>query len=388
MNFELISIIVVYSFIFFIIYKNRKKIQIMDKIFFVYKWDKGVDLIKKLSKKFFKIIFTIGIPISFFFMLFGIKAMIDGAMNIALSPAPEPTVGIVIPGIRIPGSPFYVPFWYGIISLAIIIFFHELSHGISATIEKIKLKSTGIGLLLFLPIAFVEPEIKSYEKSSNISKIRMLIAGSFANISIAFLCFLIIIFLMTPLVNSMIDYNGVTILSSAENEPAHLAGVINNSKILMINNESINDLNDFHYSLSNINPGEKLILTTNYSEYEIIASSNPNNDSLAYLGVFVNQEWNFKESLNYLPNFILNLPLIFSELLMWVSNLNFAIGIINLYPLWITDGGKIIIELLYSLIKNKRKANIIANNLFLIFFGILLFNLIGPFLINSINSIF
>lgn len=387
MNWELISIIVVYSLVFFLIYKNRKKFQIMDKIFFVYKWDKGVDVIKKFSKKYLIIFYTIGIPICLFFMIFSIKVMWDGVISIISTPNPEPTVGIVIPGVRIPGSPIYVPFWYGIIALITIIFSHELSHGIAATIEKIKLKSTGIGLLLVLPLAFVEPDQKSYESAKKISKIRMLIAGSFANISLAVIVMLIVNFALSPFIDSMINYEGVTIAETVKDGPSELAGVLNNSKIEYINNITINNYTDFYSAMQSFKPNETVILRTNNSLYNITLRTHPDNQSLAYIGIIPGIEWNFKKELSSWPLFILNIPLIILSLLMWIANLNFSIGLINLFPIWITDGGKVAIELINPLFKNKKTAFFVTSYLFIFCLALLLFNLFGPFIINTFNNI-
>ncbi len=385
MNFELISIIIVYSLLFFIIYKNRKKMQIMDKIFFVFKWDKGVDLIKKLSSKHLKWVYTLGIPICIFLMFYSIKIMWDGAIMILSSPNPEPTVSLLIPGVKIPGSPVYVPFWYGIISMVIIIFVHELSHGIAATIEKIKLKSTGIGMLLVLPVAFVEPEQESYEKSKRISKIRMLIAGSLANFVVAILAALIVNFAIYPWINSMVDYEGVMITELVSGGPAMSAGVMNNSRILSINNRSVHNMTEFYQELSALSPNSTTLLATNVSSNEVLLSSNPANESLAYLGVLVEQEWQFKKELSSIPFFLLNIPLILATLLMWVSNLNLGISVINLFPLWITDGGKVLIELIRPLIKDDIKTSAIINTIFLACLSLLLFNLFGAYMINAIN---
>ncbi|MFA5333586.1 MAG: site-2 protease family protein [Candidatus Nanoarchaeia archaeon] len=387
MDLELASIIVVYSIVFLLIYKNRKKFQVMDKIFFVYKWDKGVQVIKKFSKKYLIIFYTIGIPICLFFMVFGIKLMWDGAVSIISSPNPEPTVGLAIPGVRIPGSPIYVPFWYGIIALITIIFSHELSHGIAATIEKIKLKSTGVGLLLILPLAFVEPEQESYEKAKKISKIRMLIAGSFANICLAVLAMLVVNFIIAPVIDSMVNYEGVSIAETVNNGPADLAGVLNNSKIISINNNSISNITEFYLEILSLKPNDTVTLVTNYSSYEFQVSSNPKNESVAYFGVMVEQEWAFKEQLSSWPLFILNIPLILASLFMWISNLNFGIGIMNLFPLWITDGGKVALELINPLFKNKKTAFLVANYLFIFCMSLLIFNLLGPYAINTYNYI-
>jgi membrane-associated protease RseP (regulator of RpoE activity) len=387
MDYEFLSIVIVYSFVFFLVYKNRKKFQIMDKIFFVYKWNRGVDLIKKFSSKYLIIIYTIGIPICLYFIIFSIKVMWDGAVTILLSPNPQPTVGLAIPGVKIPGSPIYVPFWYGIIALVTVMFSHELSHGIAATIEKIKLKSTGFGLMFVLPLAFVEPDQESYEGAKKISRIRMLAAGCFANICLAVIALLAINFMIYPLINSMINYDGVIITDVVSNGPSELAGVLNCSKIISINNKSVGNITEFYSAISSLKPNDTASLTTNYSSYNVQLSGNPDNESMAYFGIMVGQDWKFKQELSIFPSFILNIPLILASLFMWIANLNFSVGLMNLFPLWITDGGKIALEIIDSVVKNKRNALFISNYLFLFCLSLLLFNLVGPYIISAFNLI-
>jgi membrane-associated protease RseP (regulator of RpoE activity) len=101
----------------------------------------------------------------------------------------------------------------------------------------------------------------------------------------------------------------------------------------------------------------------------------------------VGQDWKFKQELSIFPSFMLNIPLILASLFMWIANLNFSVGLMNLFPLWITDGGKIALEIIDSVIKNKRTALFISNYLFLFCLSLLLFNLIGPYIISAFNLI-
>jgi len=119
----------------------------------------------------------------------------------------------------------------------------------------------------------------------------------------------------------------------------------------------------------------------------VLLSANPANESMAYLGVMVEQEWQFKKELSNIPLFLLNIPLILATLLMWISNLNLGISVINLFPLWITDGGKVLIEIIKPLIKDDIKIAALINTIFLVCLSLLLFNLFGAYIINAINII-
>jgi len=213
----------------------------------------------------------------------------------------------------------------------------------------------------------------------------MLIAGSFANFVVAILAALIVNFAVYPWINSMVDYEGVMITELVQDGPAMIAGVANNSRILSINNHSISNMTEFYNELSALSPNNTALLATNVSNSEIVLSANPANESMAYLGVMVEQEWQFKKELSNIPFFLLNIPLILATLLMWISNLNLGISVINLFPLWITDGGKVLIEIVKPLIKDDIKTAALINTIFLVCLSLLLFNLFGAYMINAIN---
>ena len=139
MNLELITAILFYLIIGFIIYKNRASVKIVDKIFFVYKWKKGVEYIRKLAHPewFWKIVSTISIPICLFFIIFAMHTLITSSVTMLQTPNPTPTVGILLPGFQVPGTNLRLPFWYGIISIVVLAVVHEGSHGIIASVEKI-----------------------------------------------------------------------------------------------------------------------------------------------------------------------------------------------------------------------------------------------------------
>jgi membrane-associated protease RseP (regulator of RpoE activity) len=91
----------------------------------------------------------------------------------------------IIPGINL-------PFFEGILALAVLLFFHELSHGVLARVEKIRVKNSGLVLFGFLPIgAFVEPDEKQLQKSNPEKQKNVLVAGSSANFLLSILFFII-----------------------------------------------------------------------------------------------------------------------------------------------------------------------------------------------------
>ncbi len=380
MNWELITALFFYALIGFYIYKNREKFEIKG-ILFIYRWKKAIKYIKKIARPdwLWKIFFTIGIPISIFFMIVSVDVMLTGVSNIIESPRPASQVTVLIPGVKLPGSSFYLPFWIGIISILVLAVVHETGHAISGIVDNIKLKSAGAGLLLFLPLAFVEPDEKELKKKGFAQKIRMFCAGSFSNFTFAFLLFLFISNFFNPFVNNLVQYEGVVLSGTSENYPARAAGMINGSIIYSVNNKSTPNLTSFTNAFTGINPNDSIVFNTSEGFYNISAATNPYNSSKGYAGVNVEQEWGFKkELLSSYPKFLLMIPLFFLRLLLWVVNLNFAVGLFNLYPLWITDGGKVLVELVNRIIKDEYASSMILNIFFIFFMTILLFNIFGP----------
>jgi len=76
--------------------------------------------------------------------------------------------------------PFYFTYW--IIIIAIIAIPHEFAHGIFASLNKIKIHSTGFGFLGPFLAAFVEPDEKQMEKTSKFTQLSVLASGTFANV--------------------------------------------------------------------------------------------------------------------------------------------------------------------------------------------------------------
>ena len=88
-------------------------------------------------------------------------------------------------GFSFPGYDLFIPFWYGLIALAVTLVSHEASHGVLSLIAKVKVKSTGLLTLGALPIgAFVEPDEKDLEEHKSVERMRVYTAGSLANFTV------------------------------------------------------------------------------------------------------------------------------------------------------------------------------------------------------------
>ena len=187
---------------------TRKKNLKREGLLFLYKTTWGIKLINYLGTKYKK---TLGILsyISIFtgyLLMTGVLYMMYTLVKIYLF-NPEIVRAIKVPPLipLVPYLPqvfklgFLPPFYftYWIIILAIIAVTHEVAHGIFATYNKVKIKTTGFGFFpYFLPIflaAFVELDEKKMAKKEKFPQLAILSAGTFANIITGIVFLLILI---------------------------------------------------------------------------------------------------------------------------------------------------------------------------------------------------
>jgi membrane-associated protease RseP (regulator of RpoE activity) len=340
-----------------------------------------IDSIAQISPRFWRWSMNIGLPIAVFFMILMVVLLIYSLQTLLSSPQ----VGIILPGVDIPGSPVFVPFELGIIALMTVLVVHEFGHGIISRVEGVRIKSIGVLLLAVLPGAFVEPDEEDIEKSKRISKLRIYAAGSMFNLGLAAFA-LIISLLITVLmigsvavgipgiavpgtdikthsvtihnfsgpVYSTFNSAGMQITSVVPGSPAD--GKLKNGMVIQsINGIPTNNLDKYNLVRNNISIGENLTFQTNQGAVTVTTGSNPNNASAGYIGIrstenlVVNQDIAKKYGTE-LPWFLYN----FNQLLFWIFLLNFAIGTFNLLPMKPLDGGLILEELLrYKISESK-----------------------------------
>jgi len=237
--------------------------------------------IKKVSMKFprsWRIFWTIGIFISFGFMIFAIFFFFINLINLILNPRIENAVTPLIPGVTV-DLPLFA---YLILPLLFILTTHEFAHGIAANIDGVEVKSTGIlGAGLFFLIgmgAFVEIDEKELNSSKHSRKTRLRIAaaGTFVNAitsGIALLLLFNFVFLISPIYGDRVVQ--VDSVLKEEEGGINYGKLSKGDVIVSLKKEDskegfININGDEWYSLNNLldnntmkikcSPGDKLIL--------------------------------------------------------------------------------------------------------------------------------
>lgn len=327
-------------------------------------------------KTFWKIFATIGIPVGIFWMIQATILLSDYAGKIIENPQLDPGAQLLIPG-------YNLPLLTGIISIIILALIHEFSHGITAFVEKIKIKSAGFGFFLLLPmipVAFVEPDEKTMMKRSRLSRLRVLSAGPFANIVAALIFGVLLTSFFTygvmgyAVPNKLIE-TGVSI-EEIVGAPLNETNISTGAKILKMNDVKIKDISIFSEFMANTTPEQNIMLYTSSGEHNITLGTHPETGT-GYLGVRPKQEMNA---------FGIGILFLFMyDLFFWLYILNLAIGIINFLPIFgITDGCRIVYELLAYVIKNKKILNFITMAIIIFSSLIVIFNLVGPYLLRYI----
>ena len=245
---------------------------------------------------------------------------------------------------------FYVPFWYWIIALFILAIVHEFAHGVIAQRYNIPVKSSGfafLGIIVpILPAAFVEPDEKVMARRKKWKQLAVLGAGSTSNFLFGIGFLLLWLFVTAPMVSSTMTPGDIS-FSQVMNESSLKNYNISSGTIVGFN--GINDSQEMLNSFSNLSVNESYSMSIVSGEDTIHVNgstfSHPQQASQGMIGIS-GIEYNYanKEGFGWLGDF----PVQLHQLLFYIWLLNIGIGMMNLLPLWITDGGRICLLLLQS----------------------------------------
>ena len=267
------------------LYKHKKKLKVESKVFLLYRTKVGLKFINWFSKKFSKLLNVL----SYFSITFGFFAMviaflllyrsIELILSLVVVPKIPPIMPLVpyLPQIfELPLPPFYFTYWLLIIAIVAIV--HEFSHGIFASLYKLKIKATGFGFLGPFLAAFVEPDEKAMQKRRPKQQLAILAAGSFSNFIFA------IIFLLLMQLFFFLAYTPIGVGSYF-----YAYESVNLSSIQSIGNYSVDGfLNLSNQELKAITSDLELISDSNKSYYlnpEILGDFSANREAYIKLGV-------------------------------------------------------------------------------------------------------
>ncbi|RMW37420.1 MAG: RIP metalloprotease [Nitrosopumilus sp.] len=290
----------------------------------------------------------------FIMMGFAFWFLLNNVANFFVIPDDFSELTVLIPGVTLTSA---ASITYFLLSIPVVLVIHEGAHGIVAALEKIKIKTGGFAIFIAMFAGFVEPDEEEFNKAKKISKLRVIGAGATSNVIFAFALGAILLtnpffamVLPEPLLSSFYELpEGVLILSIIENSGAEQAGLLANDIITSINNKQILSPADF----PSLNPGDTASVSVLRDgqplEFSLEVMAAPDDPERGLIGIMRDNSFAYKPVLNFIE---WNDPNV-SMFLLWLWMISFFIGIINMLPLPILDGGKFIHTIIDQRISEK-----------------------------------
>jgi len=322
------------------------------------------------TKRGIRVFADVSVVAGFLMMGFAFWFLLNNLSNFFVEPTEFAELTVLIPGVTLTSVSAIT---YFLLSIPIVLVIHEGAHGIVATLEKIKIKTGGFAIFIALFAGFVEPDEKEFDNAKKISKLRVIGAGATSNVIFAFALGAILLtnplfalILPEPLLEWFYDApDGVGIISIIEGSGAEKAGLQKNDVITGIDDIAI--ITPVDFQKADLIPGDTVTVTVQRDgqllQLPVEIMPSPDDPDKGLVGIM-------RDSAFYKPvyNFIEWDPQV-SMFLLWLWMISFFIGIINMLPLPILDGGKFI----YTIIEKKaseRKVNAIMFSIYGITFVI------------------
>jgi membrane-associated protease RseP (regulator of RpoE activity) len=332
-----------------LVYKNRSVNDVLIKVL-------------GRTKRSIKVFANLSVIAGFLMMGFAFYFLLNNVLNYFVAPNGFSELTVLIPGVTLTSAPAIT---YFLLSIPIVLVMHEGAHGIVAALEKIKIKTGGFAIFIALFAGFVEPDEEEFDKAKKISKLRVIGAGATSNVLFAIV--LGAIMLTNPIFGMVLESiplfgevilntfyelsQGVLILSIIENSGAEQAGLLANDIITTINDVQIHGPADF----PTLNPGEMASVTVlrdgQALEFGLEVIPSPDDPERGLIGIMRDNSIPYNPVMNFID--WTNVDFNISMFLLWLWMISFFIGIINMLPLPILDGGKFIHTIIDKKISDK-----------------------------------
>ncbi|MFT4312098.1 MAG: site-2 protease family protein [Candidatus Woesearchaeota archaeon] len=279
----------------------------------------------------------LGIALNLILLVFMVRTLLE-------TPSLQ-QVALVLPFQEIPHLG-YLSFVHWIIAIFILATVHEFAHGVVARAWKVPVDSSGFAFLsLFrwipvIPAAFVEPNQKKFQKTKDYIQYAVLGAGPISNILLAIPFALMLLFLFPAIDAQVLEFEGIYFEQVNQSHAAGIAGVQARTIYSTYNNQTIDPNLFFAHLQYRYQPGDTIYLGNENRTHVITLDEHPNIPGRAYLGIIgihtrYDYSQDFSENLHKPYEWI-------KELIKWLFIFNLGIGLINLMPLYITDGGQFV----------------------------------------------
>ena len=332
-----------------LVYKNKNVNNVLIKVL-------------ERTKRGIRVFADVSVIAGFIMMGFAFYFLLNNVSNYFVAQSNFSELTVLIPGVTLTSAPAIT---YFLLSIPIVLVMHEGAHGIVAALEKIKIKTGGFAVFIALFAGFVEPDEEEFDKAKRISKLRVIGAGATSNVLFAIVFGAIL--LTNPVFGMVLESiplfgdvilntfyelsQGVLILSIIENSGAEQAGLLANDIITTINDVPIHGPADFPV----LNPGEtasvSIIRDGQALEKTLEVMASPDDPQRGLIGIMRDNSIPYKPIMNFID--WTNVDFNISMFLLWLWMISFFIGIINMLPLPILDGGKFVHTIIDKKISDK-----------------------------------
>ena len=324
-----------------LVYKNKSVNSVLLKIL-------------NRTKRGIRVFADVSVISGFIMMGFAFWFLLNNVSNYFVAQTEFAELTVLIPGVTLTSS---ASITYFLLSIPIVLVIHEGAHGIVAALEKIKIKTGGFAIFIAMFAGFVEPDEEEFNKAKKISRLRVIGAGATSNVIFAFALGAILLtnpffamVLPEPLLSTFYELpQGVLVLSIIENSGAEKAGLLANDIITSINDIPIFSPIDF----PSLSPGETASVTvlrdSQSLEFGVEIMPAPEDPERGLIGIMRDNSFAYKPVMNFIE---WNDPNV-SMFLLWLWMISFFIGIINMLPLPILDGGKFIHTIIDKKVSDK-----------------------------------
>ncbi|MBN1385553.1 site-2 protease family protein [Candidatus Woesearchaeota archaeon] len=383
------NIILAIAFILFLIIFTiiKRKSVVLQKVLwpvvYVIMWKTGfgLKLMDRWGKKYKGLIQLLGqasIGLAFLGMAYiSISILI---VIFKMITAPESIQGgfaLVLPFTNIPGVG-YLPFTYWIIAIFVLAVVHEFSHGVMARAYDVPVQSSGFAIFSIIapiiPAAFVEPDEKVLQKRDEVTQNSVFAAGPISNVALGFVFLLIMMFVFAPIEARITEPTGFIMTPNDPEMPAAKAGMPDKFLVTNFNGEETADANKFmeqmYYCTA---PGDEITVGNKNQSFTFTAVPRPEDPNKGIIGVST-----FENQRDVKPQYAMwKAPFYwFKGLFKWLFLLNLFIGLANLLPLGIVDGGRMLQIALKKIMKNEKHANKIWGMISFLFIGLIVLGLV------------
>ena len=308
----------------------------------------------RLGKKFPKAFFNVGIVVSFVGMIFGFWLLLDNFIKFFIETDQAGAIVPVIPGVTITGLPLV----YLMIGLAVTLITHEFAHGLASSRDDIPIKSSGLVFFYVLFGGFVEPDEEVFEEQATPrQRMRLLAAGSYANLIWGFI-FLLLIANFNGLMS--IGFNppsGAFIYDIAADTPAAHSLQIGDV-IIGLNQTEIDTWANVSTFMADAPAGALVTVHTLTDTFNITLAANPSNTSRGYIGIYGADYWEPKPGWEWIPGGPMY-AFHMSQTLTWCFVILVSIAIFNLLPIPVFDGDKLLSNGLSLITDDEKKIKMV-----------------------------